>query len=575
MSDELLIPAGPTTDEPFSNRWGLSAGCGLRVPISTSISEGGIGGICGLSLDIAENFDEVYSLKLDVPFGTTDQKIFPTTDSAGTKADHHHWAFRAGFGKAERLVTYFGDEGDFRLSLNMATAPMIGVGQSTISRDDYELDGEVFSFDDASSKTFDIGTNYALMAEIRPGGRFPALQIGPALHYGLQYAGEGSEFNRVKLEFMLMASIGYGDASTIGGADSDMELGAMGITQGIYALGHGLLQRYLFTKSISQPMEALDDYGLLDDTGAEDRGSMADVPLLSAAASVMGGHSLTPPLRAGKGWFWGFAAMQALGGGLFLAVDSTDAKAGGLGDLLGVGRLVSYAIADIEAPDDRLEKEDAEVEKREVFINLAWYAANAAVFLIGAGAKSDVAIVGGTSANNSLAMTPNPTGRNTVERTDVGYVPITAFWGERNGSRAGMIIHKGWHDFPTEKFQLYSSVLFLSPMMTFGNIGRAASQDENYADVMLPTDVGAGLGFEWKTTWTRLSFGIETRGIFGGEKDARAALGGMAGFDLTFPFNGEEDGSGLALGVRATAHKVFPKGAQYEIAPWLGATLHF
>ena len=49
----------------------------------------------------------------------------------------------------------------------------------------------------------------------------------------------------------------------------------------------------------------------------------------------------------------------------------------------------------------------------------------------------------------------------------------------------------------------------------------------------------------------------------------------MAGFDLTFPFNGEADGSGLALGVRATAHKVFPKGSQFEIAPWLGATLHF
>ncbi len=575
MSDNVLIPAAPSEGESFANRWNLSLGCGPRFSVSTSISEGGVGGVCGLSFGIAENFDEVYPFAIDVPFGTTEQKIFPTTDAAGTKADHQHWAFRVGLGKTTRNATYFGDEGDFRLSLNISAVPMIGVGSSTISRDDYELDGETFSFEDASSKTFDIGTNYSLMAEIRPAGRFPALQIGPAFHYGLQYAGEGSEFNRVKLEFMILASVGYGDASTVGGADADVELGAMGIAQGIYALGHGYLQRYLFDKSISRPMAALDEYGLTDPEGAEDRGSMADVPFLSAAASIMGGPSLTPPLRAGKGWYWAFAGAHALGGGLFLAADSDDAKAGGVGDLLGTARLLAFAMADIETPGDRLEKDDSEVEKREVIIDLASYAANSLVFLIGAGTGSEIATVGGISANNSVALSPDPTDRGMVERTDVGWVPYSAYWGERNGNRAGIIVHKGWHDFPAEKFQLYSELIFLSPLMTPGNIGRAASQDENYSDVMLPSDVGAGLGFEWKTTWTRLMFGIETRGIFGGEDDANSALGGVVGFDLTIPFNGEEDGSGLALGGRFTAHKTFPKGYALELMPWVGATFHY
>jgi len=569
MGDNFLIPAAPKESEPFANRWGLSLECGPRFSVSTSISEGGIGGICGLSLDIAENFEEAYHLKLDAPFGTTEQKIFPTTDAPGTSADHSHFGFRLGFGKTRRVASFFGEEGDFRFSLNTGSVPMLGVGKSTISREPYELDGETFEFEDSSETTLEIGTNYPLMAELRPGGRFPSIKIGPVFHYGLQYAGEGSEFNRVKLELSIMASIGFGDASTMGGADADFELGPAGIVQGFYALGHGYLQRALLVKSLMQPMEALDEYGLTDTEGAEDRGSMAGVPFLSAAASVMGGASLTPALRSGSGWYWAFAASHAAGG-LFLISDSTDAKGAGLGDIMSTARLLSYAIADIESPEARMGKDSAEVEKREMYINIATYAAGAIVFIAGGAAGSDVAVIGGTSANNSIAMSPDPIERGMVESTSYGYIPITGYWGERSGNRAGMLVHNSWHDVPHESFQLYSELLFLSPMMTFGNMGRAASEDEAYADVMLPSDVGAGLGFEWKTTWTRLSFGPETRAIFGGEDGARAAIGATVGFDLTFPFSGEENGAGIGIGVRASGGYVFDQGGQFEVGPWIG-----
>jgi hypothetical protein len=578
MGDEILTPAEPAQGEPFSNQWGLGADCGLRVPISTSISEGGLGGVCSASFEIAENFNERYAFTLQIPFGKSTLKLFPSTGSEGTTADHSHWAIRLGFGRLARNFVYFGDEGDFRVALTTGSTPLIGRGFSTISQPDRVLEGETYSFEDRTGGTWDIGTNYALHGEFRPWGRGPAIMIGPAFYYGLQYDEEGSDLNRVNLEFMITAGMGYGDESTLSGKEADVEIGALGITQGLYAMGHGFLQRYMFDRTITQPMEVLDEYGLLGDESAQDRGSQSDVPLLSGASALMGGSdsSATTQLKAGSVWFWIFGGARTLGNVIFLASGGTGSKTGGLSGLLGSARLIGYPIAGIEEPDNRLELAPEDVEQREMAIDLIAYGVNTAVMLIGAGAESDVAMGGGSQANNGVALSPAPSERNTVERTDYGYVPYSFYSGNAGtGNRAGIIIHNSWHDFPLEDFQLNSSILFLSPMLTFGNIGKTVSQDESYTDVMLPTDVGAGLGLEWKTAWSRLSFGAETRGIFGGGDTAKVAIGGTAGADLILPFTGEEDGSGIAIGARGTAHKVFPEGYQFEFAPWAGASFHY
>ncbi len=578
MGDEILIPQTQTQSEPFSNKWGLGAHCGLRVPISTSISEGGLGGVCDASFEIAENFNEKYVLQVEVPFGVTTQKIFPTTDSEGTTADHSHWAIKGGFGRLVRGPVYFGDEGDYRVGLIIGSVPMIGRGSSTISQPDRQLDGETYSFEDTSSGTWDIGTNYLLMGEFRPWGRGPVLTLGPQFRYGLQYDEDGSDFNRIKLEMGIVAGMGYGDESTQSG-EADVEVGALGIAQGMYAMGHGFIQRYMFDKTITQPMEILDEYGLLDNEGASDRGSMADVPFLQGASALMSGSdsSTAAQLRGGSLWFWLFAAARTGGNAIFLASGGDGSKIGGLSGLLGSARLLAYPIADIEEPDERIELPDEDVEQREMIIDLAAYGANTAVMLIGAAAGSDVAMMGGSQANNGVSLSPAPTGRKTVERTDYAYIPYSFYSGsEGEGNRAGIIIHNSWHDLPLDDFQLYSSVLFLSPMMTFGNIGTTTSQDEPYTDIMLPTDVGAALGLEWKTTWTRLSFGAETKGIFGSADDAKVAMGGQAGFDVIIPFNGEEDGSGIVLGARGSAGVELPSGSEkVEFMPSAGASLGF
>jgi len=214
------------------------------------------------------------------------------------------------------------------------------------------------------------------------------------------------------------------------------------------------------------------------------------------------------------------------------------------------------------------------VEARQMYVNLASYAANTAVMLIGAAADSEIAMSGGAGANMGVSMTPDPVEGTTVERTDFGYVPYSAYWGERNGNRAGIIVHKSWHNVPSESFQLFSSAMLLSPMLTFGNIGNMPAQDKQFTSEMLPSSVNASLGLEWKTTFTRLALGVDTCGVSGNE-DSAAGVGATAGFDFLIPFNGEEDGSGIGLGVRASAHKLFPKGWDAEVAPWFGLTLHY
>ncbi|MBN1282659.1 MAG: hypothetical protein JXA24_02655 [Proteobacteria bacterium] len=574
MSEPVIISApAESPTEPFSDRWGLYARYGLRVPLSTSVTEGGLGHTLGLGLEIAENFEERYALSIEVPFGTTEQKILPTSGTA----DHDHRALMIGLGRFTRSYPRFGGDGDFRAALTVGTTPLVGFGRSEISRETVVVDGERFEFDDSGARTFDIGTNYFLGGEFRPWGRGPVLSLGPALHYGLQYEGEGSEFNRIKLELMLMAQIGYGDGSSVSREESEGELGALGITQGLYSVVHAFLQRIMYDKAVGRPMEALEEYGLLDDGGSGDRGSMADVPLLSAGSAFLAANNpaMTPALRSGEFGFWGFGALGAAGGVYFLAAGSDSAKAAGLADLLGAARLVSYSFAGINTPVKRLAMLPEEVEKRQMSINLASYALNSAVMLIGAAAGSDVAMGGGAGANAGVSMSPDPVESTTVERTDIGYIPYTAFFGsERNGNRAGIIVHKSWHDFPAESFQLFSSVMLVSPMLTLGNIGNMPSEDEPYDSPMLTSDVSGSLGLEWKTTFTRLSLGIDTRAV-SGSSDSSAGVGAIAGFDLIVPFNGEEDGSGIVLGVRGTAHKLFPGGSQAEISPVAGVTLHF
>lgn len=564
---EILIPKEADTSEPLSQRWGLSCHYALSLPIATSISEGGgLGHSFGFALAVAESFTDSYTLGPEFTFGKTEGKLFPSTFAPGTTTETSHLGIQFGFGHTSRKYPYFNDSGDYVANLSIGQTPLIGGGKTTVSPSEL---GEV------SATTWDIGTAYSAMGEFRPWGRGPTLSVGPALYYGVQYEDEDSEFNRVKLSLMLALQIGYGDASVRAGTDADMELGPMGIAQGFYSLFHGWAARFAMDKVLSEPQDALSKYGLpTSSTG--DRGSQANLPALEAAAAFLGGtgSSATVALRSPPWGYWTFLAAQTLGGGLFLGLGSDASKGAGLADLLGVVRPGLFKIADIESPSARRSKDDDTIERREVYVNLASFALNTAVMLLGgAAAGSDIAMSGGASANLQVAMNPDPIERRMVERTDYVWVPITCQGGSKNGSRAGISIHKSWHDWPWPSLQLFSSTTFLSPSLTIKNMANS-SQDEPYDDIGLNSDVDAAIGLEWKTTYTRLSLGLDTKAVFGSDT-AKAGIGAILGFDFLLPFNGKEDGSGISAGVRGMCHKLFPDGYQCEVFPQVGATLHF
>jgi hypothetical protein len=552
MADEILSPP-PAAREPLANRWGLVGHYNLRVPISTSISQSGGGHAVGVSAELAERHDERYVLTADVLLGTTDNKIFPSTESAGTTAPEGHTAGMLGFGRFVRNASYFNADGDFKAALSTGTIPQVGVGSTS-------LGGE-------RTKTFDLGTTYALMGEVRPwGGRGPDFRLGPMLHYGLQYGGKNSDANRVRLEFMVAAEVGYGDASARSGTDADTPLGPSGLAYGLFQLGHSFVLRYLFDRAITAPMAALGDYGLVGGTPQAGRGSLYDIPLLQAGAAFLGGlgSPLTPTLRAGGPWYWGFTALRAASGTATIATASPDGRGGGVAELLTTARLLGYAATGIETPSKRLSRDPDAVVRREQYIALASYGLNT-LFMVAGGLGSQGALAGGGStANVGLALSPDPVGREMVERSDYGFA-YSFYHGQMKANRGGILIHKAWRDFPTKRFQFFSEAIFLSPVLT-------AQRGENYDAT---SDIGAAIGIEWRTTWTRLLAGIDTRGVFGGGTSAQAGIGGMAGADVIIPFNGRRDGSGISLGLRGAAHKLLPHGSQYELYPWGGATLHF
>lgn len=562
MEPELLIPASAPTEEPFSQRWGLVPHYSLRVPIQTSISESGLGHSFGLTLHIAESFNDRYTLAVEFPFATTDTKLFPTTNAEGTTAEHSHWGGQLGMGRVTRSLPYFGDLGAFKFALNVGVTPMIGFGKSTITAPDRTLEGETFSFGSRSATTWDLGTSYTFTGEWRPaGGRGPAINIGPGAYYGVQYDKPGSEFNRVRLDFMLMASIGYLDGSTRTSADADAEVGAMAIVQDIFSFGQGMGQAALLDRAVSKPMEALGDYGL---TGGGETGtpsSMDDVPFLKGGAVFAGsfGNPMYVPLHAGTGWFYGLTAMRAVGGTVLVATSSTEGGAGGVANLWTVGRMLSYAIAGIEEPSKRAAKAPEDVEHKEAYIDLAFFAASAALMMV----PNDTVKLGSGSANFNIGMTPGALGSGTIERTDVGYIPYAPTWsGKRSGGRGGFFVNKDFHDFPSANWQLFSSVAFLAPMLNPGSD----------RDLTLDTSLMATLGIAWKTPWTRLSVG-PTTSLDYGTGGTRTGIGASAGFDVTIPFNGQEDGSGLGFGIRGNALKYSSEGAQYNIMPWAGVSL--
>lgn len=561
---DILIPKR-TKEEPFSERWGLRAAYSFGYDLPTFISPGGMSHNASLDLDLAEDFKHIFPLSLNFSSQSLESKIFDGTTTSASRMSG-----QVGFGRLGRSLPSWNGSGDLTAALLSGSIPMIGGGQSTASSSDRTLDGDTFSSGSSGSRTFDIGSRYMALGEIRPWGRGPALYLGPELMYGVQYAGENSVFNRLNIELRIVAGMGYGDASTRDRGNLDVELGGLGKTQGFYQWLHTALQRYAMAKVLSDPAGELGGGG----TPQGNSGAFVNKPMLEAVSPFAGALSspLTPALKSGSSWFFAFAAAQAAVAGSSFAYGSRSASVGGVTDFLGIARLMTYPIAGISTPSERLVLGSKIVDRRETYINLGSFALNTGLMLAGALVGSDTMARAGENANIQIAGQPEATQRGSlVDRTDVTISPYTIVRGERSGNRGAVNIHKGWRN-----SIMFSSLSLISPQLTPGNMGNHITQDGPYSsDSALPTDIDAALGVEWRTTWTRMLLGLDTKAIYGGGDNLKAGIGMVAGFDLIIPFNGRSDGSGLTIGTRALVHKLFPQGYQVEFMPTIGATIYF
>ncbi len=574
MSD-VLIPKKTESTDTALDRSRFGFGYDLRIPLDTSLSEGGgLGHSFRLSYEYAESFQERFPLLLEFGLDRTEGKLFPSTFAEGTTTENSSWWAMIGLGRTTRSLPYFTDAGNYVAGLNVTTTPMLGFGKKTRGQPDRVLEGETFSFPGEEKMLLHWGQRVDASGEFRfSDNRFPTINIGPSFYYGVRYSGEGNELNGLDLTFMLSLSLAYGDAPTENGGAIDSEVGAMAIAQYLFGMGHGWGQRALMDKVLTAPTDALTDYGLLTNEPGADRGSMANVPAFQLGATFLGasGNQLNVPLRAGTGWYYGLLAARAAGGAGFLFAGGKAGQGGGLSDLLGCVRLAGYI--GMESPEKRSSRSDEAIARRTMWIDLASFGLGALVMGVGGAAKNDVAMNGGMGANLALAMTPDPLELTAVESTDFGYAPgayLTGSTGE--GWLSGVVIHKGLRDWPMQHFQLFTEAGAFTPSLRLDNVANHPSQSRPYDDIELPSLATATIGLEgMPSIWTRFKFGLDVMGLYG--SDMSAGIGGMAGFDLLVHFNGKEDGVGIALGAEAKAHAVLSSGWQVMVIPTVGLLL--
>ena len=548
---ETLLPKKVETEEPYLQRFRLDGWYGLYLPISTTVSEKGLGHAAGLELGFAESFFDSFSFGVEFDSVETEGRLLPQAGDDGGTFDRSHWALLGGMSKKSRYLPYFNGSGDLAGNFSLRTSSYIGGGVTEMGKDAVELEGEEFKFGNEKGAVAVAKQRYGLLYDIGLGER-AVLSLGPELEIGAHYAGDNSIFNKMTLAAMLTVRIGLDDASGLPGGTVDSELGAMGIIYGLYSVAQGYAQSFMINAALTDAQEDLAGYVSM---GGSERGSTADLPMLQAASALAGAGSgnLSTALRAGD-WYFAFLAAQAAGAG-FLASDGTSGKTAGVTSILGALRLSGYWMAGIHKPEARLTLTNEEVISRERWISLAGWMASAALFGIGVAAKDDTTIGAGAGGAMSVSMSPGLLERGLVGSMNVSLLPA---WYVKNGKGSGWLcgvrIHNSWADFIHPNVGIYNSVMVGGPL---------------YGDKELNSSASASMGIEFKLPkdWPvggRFYLGPSVTSIYGGGDDMKGALGMLMGLDGIINIT---DNFALTLGGSYMLQWVAPKGgAQHDAA---------
>ena len=570
----------------FVNQLGFLGHYALRCPVSTTFSESGSGHEVGLSVTVNPTLKDRYVFKLSFPWGETQGNITTYTEGPGTYTVNSRWSGMVGMGHHRRIAPFYKANGNIWGSVFSLTLPALGVGTVTSGLPDRDVDGEEFTFDDNSVHTFDLSTQYAFGIEFLV-NRFN-IMLAPTLNYGVYFHESGSEWNRMHLEFMITAALGYGDKSTLN-LRPRTEASGYEIAYHTYAKLNGIIQSILMMKTLNEMYDRLGDFDF--DFGGEDPGSTEDLRILQGASAFMGGmgqaSSMEYFLSIGN---WNVLPMvlEALGGVLVMATGGGESGFGsGTGSLLNAFGMSIYMMWGIDTPAERLElrEKGKYVYPKLLGTALIRYGINTLAFLAGIllvnnNEDSDFGnalLSGGGQANFGVAFGTAPHDSEAVDRTTYSYIPATFYNsdgsnGSDSGSRSGILIQHSWHKWP-----VFTEARFLSHGLRLDNLFKRMGVEpgEPYGDDYLPSEVAATLGAHYEHTYFRIGGGLDTAILFGSRGGSTAALGLSLGADVLIPFNGRRNGTGLTFGVRGSVHKYIPDGWAWELTPHLGLTAHF
>jgi len=570
----------------LSDKWRLTGHYMLRWPLATSLSQGGLGHQVGLTFAVNDDLED--STNFTLAYSNIDL-TGAANDPEASNMDNSYWDVTFGWGSERRLTSKFTASGGHWFSLFSSSASYIGVGTTSMGRGSSTVGGMDFSSDTESAQTLVMNSQTGIGLEFIPTPHF-GIQIAPRLIYGVSFEKEGSERNRLMVEFGIMANIGYFDKNTLD-LTPDPNPSDMEIAFQTYAQIHGLVQSIFMNMTLADMQERLSAWIPV----GEGDPLLWDVPVLQGASAFMGGFGQASAteyfLRIGKlnllPLLIGVAG-SAANIGVAASQDVTAGASGGTAGLLNALGWTAYYMFDVATAEDR-QSHGAEAATRLLKADIVRFAFNDAALLIGAlilvsDAESDagsVLLSAGAQANFAAALVPAPAESGALVRATYSYIPITYYninydlnglEQSDSGSRSGILIQKSWR-VPW----LFSEIAFTTPALRLDNLFRlaGAAPSDPYAESELPSEVRATLGFQGEWTYFRIGGGIDTLALFGAPGGAAGGIGVSAAADVLIPFNGRRNGAGIALGLRFGIAALFPSGWQYEFAPHIGATIPF
>ncbi|MBT3181486.1 MAG: hypothetical protein HN337_03140 [Deltaproteobacteria bacterium] len=490
----------PTEALTFWEGVGVSGEFKVGIPIKTPISEGKglvLGG--ALKLEMPDTFNGTNNIYLQYLSGTSEG------NSAGT--DNKQWSFQLAAGTKKGFFSYFDKDGNFRIRLSQESRPLWGIGETTI--------GNPNNAYSSSSHTLSIGTETGATADFMITSRLRA-SIGVGGYYGVDFAGSGSPYNRLKLAIMLNAEIAWSSASLSSDGNADVSVSPLTDVFEFLKLIHGGVFRYSLNATLSDQQEILGNYGI--EAGEGGPGPFRNLRYFKFASSLLGGIGDSTGTYLRSKAYWGYFAGLMARGVTFSILDGDAGRTGAIGDFLGAARLGSYAIAGMESVSKRRALSDDDKILREGWANFGSYLLNTVATGIGQGTGYEPLASAGASANMSIAFQPGLVS-DLTKRMD-----ITAGATVVN-PRFALNLHRDWKKLP----------LFTSMTVFLGGSDKEI-------------EIHSSMGAQYKWTYLRVLAGLDNDLFFG--DDAGAHVGAMAGLDLIIPFDGKDSGAGISAGVR-------------------------